>query len=455
MDNAAILRRGDTRRRLRCGFRAAFLIHVSFLAGCGGAAVHPAALSVQLPADLLQSHIKHVVIIVQENRSFDNIFSGFPGADTATTGISNGQVVPLTAVPFEAGTDADHTHTGWWLDWNQGKNDGFGHQPTPESATVTSYPYPNYPYAYVPRSETQPYWSLASQYVLADRMFQSNTGPSFVSHQYLIAGQSDSTTEVPITGGPFTWGCDAPAGSTVDVVGPNGTDLPGPFPCFDYQTIADLFDAQKITWKYYAPAANGDVGYVWSGFDAIRHIRYGPDWAGDVMSPETTVLTDIETANLPQVSWVIPDLAKSDHPLGHSKMGPAWVSSVVNEIGASPYWDSTAIFILWDDWGGWYDHVPPPQVDDMGLGFRVPLIVVSPWAKHGYISHQQHEFGSLLKFLETRYGLPSLGTRDAISDDLLDCFDFTQSPQPYTAIQTDMKPEDFKHMVSTGPPDTD
>ncbi len=435
------------------GFGILFTLSLTFLTGCGGSGSPLTPPQQQTP--LLNSHIKHIVIIVQENRSFDNLFSGFPGADTATTGMSNGQVVPLTPVPFEYGSDVDHSHPGWWLDWDQGKNDGFAHTPVAGSADVTSYPYPTFPYAYVPRNEVQAYWSLASQYVLADRMFQSNTGPSFVSHQYLIAGQSDNADEVPTTGGPFQWGCDAPAGSTVDVVGPNGTDLPGPFPCFDYQTIADLFDAQKISWKYYAPAYGEDLGYIWSAFDAIKHIRYGPDWAGNIMSPETTVLSDIESANLPQVSWVIPSLANSDHPLGVSKAGPDWVTSIVNEIGASPYWDNTVVFITWDDWGGWYDHVPPPQIDAMGMGFRVPLIVVSPWAKRGYISHQQHEFGSLLKFLETRYSLPSLGTRDALSDDLSDCFDFTQSLQPYTQLQTNLQPEDFKHQVNTGPPDTD
>jgi phospholipase C len=395
------------------------------------------------------------VIIVQENRSFDNLFSGYPGADSATTGISDGQVIPLNSVPLEYGTDVDHTHPGWWADWNQGKNDGFAH--------ASSYPIPYYPYAYVPRSETQQYWTLASRYVLADRMFQSNTGPSFVAHQYIIAGQSDDADEVPTsassgapaTQGALAWGCDSSAGTTVSLVGPNGTDLPGPFPCFDYPTIGDLLDAQKISWKYYAPSATENTGYIWSAFDAVKHIRYGPDWAGDVISPETTVLNDIESGNLAQVSWVIPTLQNSDHPLGASNTGPDWVTSIVNEIGASKYWADTAVLITWDDWGGWYDHVPPPQVDSMGLGFRVPLLVVSPYARHGYISHQQHEFGSFLKFLEVRFSLPSLSTRDINSDDLLDCFDFSQALQAYQQIQTNRVPEDFKHEVNTGPPDTD
>ncbi|HTZ89070.1 MAG TPA: alkaline phosphatase family protein [Alloacidobacterium sp.] len=395
---------------------------------------------------ILRHQIQHVVVIVQENRSFDNLFSGFPGADSATTGISYGQTVPLNSVPLEFGIDVDHSHPGWWADWDNGKNDGFAH--------ASSYPMPYYPYAYVPQSEIVQYWTLAAQYVLADRMFQSNTGPSFVAHQYIIAGQSDDADEVP-NSQTTAWGCDSSPGTTVDLVGPNGTDLPGPFPCFDYETIGDLLDDAHVSWKYYAPSEIEDTGYIWSAYDAIRHIRFGPDWSGDIISPETQVLSDIENGNLAQVSWVIPTRANSDHPNSASNTGPDWVASIVNEIGASKYWANTAIFITWDDWGGWYDHVPPPQVDEMGLGFRVPLIVVSPYARHGYISHKQHEFGSILHFTEEVFGLPSLGTRDAISDDLLDCFDFSQTLQPYTQVQTKLGPEDFKHEIPTGPPDTD
>ena len=420
------------------------LLGSSLILGCGS---NTSTQPLQGHQRALRHHIKHVVIIFQENRSFDNLFSGFPGADAASSGISNGQAIPLQPVPFEQPGDLDHTHPGWWADWDGGKNDGFAH--------VGNFPIPNMPYAYVPRNETKQYWDLASQYVLADRMFQSNTGPSFVAHQYLIAGQSEDADEVPSNAGS-AWGCDSPPDATVAVVGPNGTDLPGPFPCFDYQTIGDLLDAAHVSWKYYAPSATGgDIGYIWSAYDAVRHIRFGPDWAGDVISPETQVLSDIENGKVAQVSWVIPSWANSDHAGNLSTTGPDWVASIVNAIGTSQYWDDTAVFIAWDDWGGWYDHVPPPQLDEMGLGFRVPLIVVSPYARHGYISHRQHEFASILHFTEDAFGLPSLGTRDAISDDLLDCFDFSQPAQPYTQMQTNLSPEYFKHQISTGPPDTD
>jgi len=289
----------------------------------------------------------------------------------------------------------------------------------------------DYPYAYVPPAEVQPYWNLAGQFTLGDRMFQSNTGPSFVAHQYLIAGQSNFMVEVPTN---VPWGCDAPPGTTVPVLTPSG-EVPGPFPCQSYRTLADEMDAQGVTWKSYAPAF-GNPGYIWSAFDAVRQIRFGSDWTTHVDSPETNIFTDISNGTLPQMSWVTPSLPNSDHAIAASNSGPSWVASIVDAIGASPYWNDTAIIITWDDWGGWYDHVTPPQRDIMGDGFRVPLLVVSPYAKHGYVSHATHDFGSILRFAEDTFGLPRLGTNDMAWDSLNDCFDFTQTPRPLQPVRT-------------------
>lgn len=418
------------------------------LAGCGQ--------SVQSAGNPVK--IKHVVVIMQENRSFDNLFNGFPGADTVQSGSDHGTTLQLQPVPLEHGSDIDHTHPGWWADWDNGAMDGFSH---PDSEL--KYPSVDYPYSYVPQNETVPIWMLASQYTLADRMFQSNSGPSFVAHQYMIAGQSAEADENPqIAGAPpkndYTgiWGCDAPADVTVALVGPNGTDLPGIFPCFDYQTMADLLDAGGVSWRYYAPEP-AQIGYVWSAYDAIRHIRFGPDWSRNVITPDTRIFKDIQKGDLASVTWVIPDYPYSDHAGKDATAdGPDWVADVVNAIGASRFWSSTAVLIAWDDWGGWYDHVNPPQVDNMGLGFRVPLIVVSPWARRGYISHQQHEFGSFLHFTEEVFHLPSLDTRDATSDDLSDCFDYTQALKPYVQIPVQFGPSYFENLQSSDqPPDDD
>lgn len=427
---------------------AIFLSTALFLIGCSSSSV-PAPTPTPAPPPTASTTIKHIIIIMQENRTFDNLFNGFPGADTVTSGMSKSVVVPLQAVPFEQGTDLDHSHKGWYKDYDNGLMDGFSH--------AASYPIPNLPYAYVPQSETVPIWTLANAYTLGDRMFQSNTGPSFVAHQYMIAGQSAEADNNPDDAG--VWGCDSAAGTTVTLIGPNGTSLPGPYPCFDYQTMADLLDAKGITWHYYAAAQTGDTnggGFIWSAFDAVKHIRFGADWTNNVRSPPPTVLTDIENGNLAQVTWVTPSVDYSDHAgAGATAMGPDWVASITNTVGASQYWDSTVIFIAWDDWGGWYDHVPSPMVDNMGLGFRVPLIVVSPYARHGYISHTAHEFSGFLKYTEEVFGLPSLGTRDATADDFADCFDYTQSPQPYVQIPATFTPKYFKALRGSSAPDDD
>jgi phospholipase C len=212
--------------------------------------------------------------------------------------------------------------------------------------------------------------------------------------------------------------------------------------------LSDLLDAKTVTWRYYTPSA----GSIWTAPDAIQHICRpqtvsgtltctGPDWSGSVIIPESQVLNDIANGQLAQVSWVIPGGAASDHALSNNGSGPSWVAAIVNSIGNSPYWANTAIIITWDDWGGWYDHVAPKIINDgvswgsgYVYGFRVPLIVVSPYAQAKYISHTTHDFGSILKYIETTFGLNSLGYADAYADDLSDCFNLTQSPIPFQTI---------------------
>jgi phospholipase C len=321
--------------------------------------------------------------------------------------------------------------------------DGFA-----EVAT-TPKQYDEFPYSYVPQEQVEPYWTMARRFTLADRMFQSNTGPSFPAHLYLIAGQSAFAAGNPNQLGTteFAWGCDSPSSARVSYIAPDGSEVkPGIFPCLDFETLADAANASSVTWRYYAPAINR-LGNIWSAFDAIRHIRYSADW-NNVVSPETRILTDAPAGDLASITWVVPTMQNSDHPLPRrgttkdvgvvagAQYGPDWVSSVVNAIGRSPFWNDTVIFVVWDDWGGWYDHVAPPQLDRMGLGPRVPLIVISPWAKHHYVSHVQHEFGSLLKFAEWTFDLPSLHTTDDRADALRDCFDFSQTPKPFEPILT-------------------
>lgn len=399
--------------------------------------------------------IRHVVIIVQENRSFDNLFHGYPGADTADFGTTHdGRRIALRPIRFEDGQDIGHYHYSFLAAYDGGRNDGFDRE---HGYGIVHGKYgltkesPLYPYAYVPRAQTATYFDLAKRYVLADRMFQSNSGPSFTAHLYLVAGQSGNIDEVPSL---RPWGCDGPKFDRVAYLRNDGLDqAPGVFPCFDFKTITDELDAKNLSWRYYIPGITTLAGSTFgSAFDAIRHVRYGPDFKRNEVSPETTIFTDLQRGALPNVSWVIPTMANSDHPQSKSATGPDWVASVVNAVGRSPEWRSTAIFILWDDWGGWYDHVVPPQLDPMGLGYRVPLLVVSPYAKSGYVSHVQHEFGSVLRFTEETFGLDPLGLSDSRADDLRDCFDFGRPPRTFRFVRAAHDEGYFILQPSSGEP---
>ena len=432
-------------------------IAASAVAGCGHSSViapspsrsqantHARTHAAAFPAGVIQ----HVVIIVQENRSFDNLFNGFPGADTVQSGeLHDGTVVPLQSVPLEAPYDIGHNPTDFARAYRGGLMNGFDLE---TMLPPKSPPPPTFPYAYVPQSETQPYIAMASQYVIADRMFQSNGGPSFPAHQYLVAGQSGgaiANPKYPKGANGTIWGCDQPAGSTVQMLSPTGKKLPSVFPCFSYTSLATVLDAASVTWRYYV--AKPDQQF--SAYDALSPIRYSNDWTTDIVSPETKILTDVAAGRLASVTWVMPSNKNSDHSDSGSNTGPQWVASVVNAIGKSPFWSNTVIFVTWDDWGGWYDHVPPQSLDAYGLGFRVPLLVISPYAKPGYVSHVQHEFGSILHFTEETFGLPSLGQADARADDLADCFNAAARPRAFKAIATRLKPQYFLQQPAPAQP---
>ena len=414
--------------------------------------------STRLPAAALPSaKIKHVVIIFQENRSTDDLFNGFPGADTARSGLnSKGQKVPLKAISLTAPYDLNHRHTGFETEYANGKLNGFDkEQSTCISATICIRP-DRRAYGYVPHDEIAPYFAMAKQYTFGDRMFQTNQGPSFPAHQYIVSGTSTvangssyRAAENPFhPGNGETGGCDSISGSLVTLIDSAGKENRNTFPCFDRSSLMELLDRKALTWRYYQATPGAGI---WNGPDAVLHIRTSREFSSDVVSPSSQILTDIANGQLADVVWVTPTALASDHAMATNGSGPSWVASVVNAIGESKYWSDTAIFVAWDDWGGWYDHVPPPQYNSYELSFRVPLIVISPYAKNHYVSHVQHEFGSILKFTEKIFGLPSLHTTDVRSDDLFDCFDFSKPPAKFKHIPAKYPPSYFLTQSSTEP----
>lgn len=459
---------------VRLGFRRRAFgmgLAVIILAGCSGEAtgLRDGALPPQQLFAAAQGldKIKHVVIVIQENRSVDNLFQGFPGADTRSFGRdSDGRKITLKPIPLETTWDVAHSAEAFFEACNgtgsypgtHCRMNGFnkeyhdcGHGGYP----ACPYKYPQY--AYVPAAETKLYFEMAQQYVFGDRMFVSNFDESsFVAHQYLIAGQASSTVNFPATN---EWGCEGGPSDTIPVVTQERVvDYNDPIPvCLKNLTLGEELDGAGVSWKYYTAAVPQGDGAFWNAYSAVKRVYYGRDWTRNIISPQTVFFTDVSGGNLPAVSWITPTCENSDHASCGSNTGPAWVTSIVNAIGQSKYWKSTAIFITWDDPGGWYDHVPPKMLDYDGLGFRVPFIVISPYAKQAYVSHADYEHASLLRFVEDRWGLKSLAASDARAlSPAGDCFDFTQPPRKFQVIQSTMGKDYFMHRpLDLRPPDNE
>ena len=394
--------------------------------------------------------ITHIVYIVQENRSFNDLFYGYPGALTVKEGaISNGTTVKLQPVPLSDQYVIDHSFEAMTAACN-----GTGKLPGTRCRMngfdkESHYGGPgNYPeYVYVPHSDSKPYFDMAHEGALADHMFQSQLDESFVAHQYIIAAQAAWSVDLP----SGAWGCSGGKYDVVSIISrQRAIEKATQPPCYDYTTLGDELDTAKLTWRFYAAKygsqSSGD-GAVWSSYQAVKHIYYGKDWKHDVLSPNWRFITDVRAGKLANFTWVTPVCDDSDHVNCPGGYGPSWVAALVNTIGKSKFWNSTAIFIQWDDWGGLYDPVPPPPPYDRdSLGFRVPLLILSPYAKHGYVSHLQYETASVLKFAEELWGLPQMAPADRRAQSpAIDCFDFNQSPQKFVPIGAPLPPKFFMH----------
>jgi phospholipase C len=491
-------------------YRAAGLLFFLLIAGggivaCSGSSAPsndslPAAQSA--PATNGSTPISHVVVIVQENRSFDNLFATFPNANGTTVGyampmtqavqsfcsqpsINQPVITKPTAVPLTEVTLLGKGFPSNW-DWNQdlahdyqagyiNDCDSASKQPNNSNPCAMDgydnshtgpdgegHPTCTYTYQYVNPNQIQPYWDMAQQYVLADNTFETQGSESFTAHQDLIAGGTAIEPTRSIIDDPtyWPWGCDAPARVATSLLTIYGQFLKnqGPYPCFTYASIRDLLDAKKISWKYYSVMVNGGSAGIWDGFDAIKAVRDSKEWGTKVVWPNTKIFKNISNGTLPAVSWITPDGEDSDHPgeQCNCDTGPSWVASIVNAIGESKYWKSSAIVVIWDDSGGYYDHVTPPFYDDQGgLGFRLPMIIISPYTQP-HVEHTQYETTSILKFIEKNWGLGTLGQEDQRATSIGNALNFNQTPRPFQVIPSKYPRAFFVHQKPSNlPPDSE
>jgi phospholipase C len=461
------------------------------------------------------TQFQHVIVVFQENRTPDNLFyalcANFPCSTTPNNTQYNIQtanwldktsstgVTQPTGVELANGYDLDHTHTGWTneCDLNTGvtppqcRMDGAAltHKNRGAFVFVNNTVSTKHPLGIL-----TPYLTLATQYGWANYMFQTNQGPSFPAHQFIFGGTSalDASGDAAGTfisenfnGGPA--GCYAQDGETTKLINSAGKETvykinyaAGITTCLTRTTMADLLDGAGIGWKYYSTKGGGTDkgGSIWTAPDAIQPICVpdaahqnctGAEWANHVNLNPAAVLSDLgmkgSPCNLQGVSWVIPNGGNSDHP-GGSSGGPDWVASIVNALGGSPcknpdgttYWNTTAVVITWDDFGGWYDHVPPTILASpeggYQLGFRVPLIFVSAYTPVGYINNNNHDFGSVLRFIENNFGLGegALGFADSrgTKTDLSGFYNLSNAPRSFVKIPAAKTGLDF--LNDTTPP---
>lgn len=377
--------------------------------------------------------IQHIVFIVKENRSFDQYFGAYwswlnhgnppPNPYFTTTGIlSTGAIVPLGRTPDATPNDICHSWKCFIPMLDYGKMDHFDIEPTCVQngglMCLTQMQQPDIPN----------YWAYASNFTLSANFFSSIHGSSFPNHLYSISASSGGLIDQGLLNGGRAVGCESPQGGTADFLDENG-NATKQFPCFDINTLGDLLTTAGVNWTSYAPPH-----IIFNAYTAINHIYNTDQWQQHVAT-YTNFATDAAAGKLPAVSWLVAN-GESEHPPFSACYGENWTVQQINAIMQGPDWPTTAIFLTWDESGGFYDHMSPPVEDVFGLGQRLPMIIISPYSIPGNISTTQYEHSSVLKFIEERFNLPSLNGRDVQANDMLDSFNFNQTPNPPLVLQT-------------------
>lgn len=367
-----------------------------------------------LPKDQTRTPIEHIIVVIQNNHTFDNYFGTYPGVD----GIPPDVCMPVDPAnpenqdcvrsyhlgnrPLE---DLNHSTTTFFRQYNEGRMDGFVHALNlvnqDGGISMGYYDDRDLPY----------YWNIADEYVLFDRFFSAAHGGSVWNRMYLVAAVPGNTkNRIPKVG---------------------FRDIP---------TIFDRLQEKGISWKFYVNNYNPQMNYrgLWEGDLLSPQVQWVPLLSMDrfIDDPQLSsrivdldeYFDDLERGSLPAVSYVLL-LGASEHPLSSLEAGQRFTRNMIQALMSSEMWADSAFVITYDDWGGWYDHVPPPQVDEYGYGFRVPTLLVSPYARQGYVDSTELDFTSILKFIEENWGVEPLAERDASANSIASGFDFTNPPR--------------------------
>jgi phospholipase C len=388
-----------------------------------------------LPTD---TPIKHVVVIVKENHTFDNYFGSFPGAEGTTTCLTSTGAIPVPHAPNSTSRDLCHEHSCALQDWDSGKLDGW------LAVSGASTNGDNLFCAQYQEADIPNYWAYAKNFALGDHFFANVLGPSFPGHTFFLAAQAGWATGNPgyTVTSPY-WGCDESSTYTVPVDDQTSCTSKSVAPCFSIPSVPTLLPT-GTDWKFY-----GSNFYVlpeiWSMFDAISPIRNGPLW-GNVVNA-STFDSDVQAGKLPAVTWLVDQDLNDEHPqVGGVCQGENWTVGHINTLMQSPYWNDTVIFFSMDDFGGWYDHVAPPRqygcdaTQPYGLGFRLPLVVISPYVKQGIYS-KVAEQASIPAFILKNFKATSMladidpAAQDKQANDLMDMFDWNQKPLAPLVLQ--------------------
>ena len=378
--------------------------------------------------------LRHVVIIVKENHTFDNYFGSFPGAEGITSIQLQAGVIPAPKAPDNPSRDLCHSHDCALAEWNQGSMNGWESEPTSNQGGD------HLAWAQYDGTSLPSYWAYAKAFTLGDHFFSNVLGPSFPGHSFVLAAQAGWAIRNPTVSPnhPASWGCGEDPGDLVTILDQGSCTKKKVYPCFDIPSVPDVLPP-GTTWRFYG--TKQDPLGVLSNFNAISSIYKGPGLANVVTTDQLG--KDVSAHALPTVSWLVDQDVTNEYPYAASVCaGENWTVKYVNLLMTSEYWKDTAIVFTMDDFGGWYDHVPPPRQygcdaqHPYGLGMRLPLLIISPYARPGFIFKEVAEQASLARFVEAVVGakqtLSSLdpAAQDGQANDLLGAFDFNQTPLP-------------------------